>query len=157
MDGIFVSTATLNKLSPTLRAELLNSTGISSTPTPDGSSPHDSSDAPAEFTVALTRRLVEDTSDSVRKVLRTIAEQPRNEFMLSSITKPMGLEASDLMAMRGIWSGITRRARKVLGDPKAILVRWDDVAVYDEDEEYVDHQGHVAVLTHASLRQVFGL
>lgn len=112
---------------------------------------------PPDFTAAMARKLIaEPISPKSFAVLRVIAESPSPEFHLADAIKaaPDAEASSDL---RGAWSGITRRARKILADSEADLIWWEGDALFDQDGKYVDQVGRVSPLTHQSLRTAFGI
>jgi len=112
---------------------------------------------PPDFTAAMARKLIaEPISPKSFAVLRVIAASSSPEFHLADAIKaaPDAETSSDL---RGAWSGITRRARKILADSDADLIWWEGDAVFDPDGNYVDHVGRVSPLTHQSLRTAFAI
>jgi hypothetical protein len=114
-------------------------------------------EGPPELTVAMARKLIAaPINPKTASVLRVIAESPTPEFhMKDAIAAAPDTEIhSDL---RGAWSGITRRSRKILGDPSADLIWWEGEQIYDGNENYVDHIGRVSPLTHQSLRAALGI
>jgi hypothetical protein len=114
-------------------------------------------DGPADLTVALCRKLIAaPIHEKSLAALRVIAESPTPEFHLADAVKaaPGAEEPNDL---RGVWSGLTRRTRNILGDDSADLVWWEGEAILDEDDNYVDFVGRVSALTHQSLKTAMGI
>jgi len=120
-------------------------------------SPASENDGPADLTTAMARKLIAaPISPKSLAVLRVIAEGETPEFHLADAINAAP-EATSYLDIRGAWSGITRRARKILGDAEADLIWWEGEGIYDDDDNYVDHLGRVSSLTHQSLRAAFGM
>lgn len=108
----------------------------------------DPDDGPVELTLSLVRRLAaQPINYKTLKVLRLIARSETPEFQLKD-----AIEAVEGADLQGVWSGLTRRTRKILNDPRALLIWWRG-----EDDDGLYHIGEVSRLTHASLRKHFGL
>ena len=121
-------------------------------PAPQGAIVQDEEN-PADFTVAMARRLIADPiSPKSLAVLRVIAESETPQFHLKDAVAAAP-ETESYSDLKGAWSGLTRRTRKILGDGTAELIWWDKEGIYD-GETYVDHVGRVSPLTHQSLRTV---
>ncbi len=157
--------AAIRRFSATTQREILAFAGLGGGPAlaaeaapPLPEAPADAeNDGPAGFTQGMVRRLIAHPIDpKTLAVLRTIAEGPTPTFRLKDVVAaaPGATEPGDL---RGAWSGITRRARRILDDPEAALIWWEGKGVFDEEGRYTDHVGRVAALTHRSLRAAFGL
>jgi hypothetical protein len=114
-------------------------------------------DGPADLTIAMARKLIaEPISAKSTAALRVIAESDTPEFHMKDAIAAAP-ETENYLDLRGAWSGITRRTRKILGDSAADLVWWEGDNIYDDEENYVDHIGRVSPLTHQSLRAAFGI
>jgi hypothetical protein len=87
-------------------------------------------------------------------VLRFIAASEKPEFLLEDVVRAVP-GAKSYMDLRGAWAGLTRRTRKLLDDPDALLVHWREV--YDSEGNWVDWVGAISKMTHTSLRKQFGL
>ena len=152
--------------SESTRAEVLRYSGLMGgdniAPSADGErAPPASSEGeesgPPEFTVAMARKLIDQPiSEKTTAVLRAIAEGEAPNFRLKDIVAaaPGAQSPADL---RGAWSGITRRARNILGDPEADFIWWAEGEAVFESSVYVDQPGRVSALTHQSLRKAFGI
>lgn len=115
----------------------------------------DRDEGPAELTKALVRKLTSTMGEKTTNALRAIAEGDRR-FRSSTVLNATG--GADLLKdLRGVWAAITRRTRTVLGDSDVDLIWWDEDGQYDDDGNYIDHEGEVSELTHKSLRAHFGL
>jgi hypothetical protein len=108
----------------------------------------------AELTNYLAGRLVaQPISTKTLDVLRFIAQNETPEFYLGAAINAVP-RAKTYMDLRGAWAGLTRRTRKLLGNPEALLIHWREE--YDADGNWVDWVGAVSNMTHASLRKQFG-
>ncbi|RVT93149.1 hypothetical protein [Sphingomonas crocodyli] len=112
-------------------------------------------EVPAELTLALVRKLADRLSEKTLIALRIIAQSETRQFHLKDVVAATP-GAKDYMDLRGVWSALTRRTRNILGDSKAELIWWVGDHIYEGDD-YVDHIGEVAPLTHNSLRTFFNL
>jgi hypothetical protein len=124
---------------------------------PTAASTEGEESGPPEFTVAMARKLIDQPiNEKTTAVLRAIAEGGTPNFRLRDIVvaTPGAKSSADL---RGAWSGITRRARNILGDPEADFVWWAEGEAVFENKIYKDQSGRVAALTHQSLRKAFGI
>lgn len=156
MNGIFLSSASIGALSASARREVLQAVGLSEGVTVASLDNPVELDGPAELSVAMARQLIaEPISDKSVAILRTIALSATPQFHQNdAINSVPGAET--YLDIKNVWSGITRRTRSILDDKTAELVHWDYEGIY-EGEEYVDHIGRVAPITHRSLRAAFGI
>lgn len=163
--SLLIPTAALPGFTETTRNEILAYAGlIASTlaaPAMDAPSPTrvplTAEDGPADLTIAMARKLIaEPISAKSTAALRVIAESDTPEFHMKDAIAAAP-ETENYLDLRGAWSGITRRTRKILGDSNADLVWWEGDNIYDDEENYVDHIGRVSPLTHQSLRAAFGI
>lgn len=102
-----------------------------------------------DLSPAQARKLVTNVSDRLRTTFKVIAESPDAGFTVKDIAQALGDE--DEGTLRGIWSGVTRRLRSVLGDEEAYLFQWE------EDESGSTWKGMVSPTTHRSLRKALGI
>lgn len=102
---------------------------------------------PADLSVAQTKKFLYRVSDKVRTTLRVIAEADQAGFEVGPIMQAIGTE--DAGSLRGVWGGITKRVRTVLGDDEAHLIWW-----IERDHGW---EGRVSPMTHRSLRKAFGI
>ncbi len=102
----------------------------------------------AELSPAQARRFLEPCGDKIRMALKSILKQEPNGFVLSEVFKAVGAdwETEDL---RGVWGGMTKRVRTVLGDPNAYLIDWSQT-----DDDWI---GRLTPTSHVSLRKAMGL
>ncbi|GFZ98682.1 hypothetical protein GCM10010923_03620 [Blastomonas marina] len=156
MNGIFLSSASIGALSPSARREVLQAVGLSEGVAVASVDDPVEFDGPAELSVGMARQLIaEPISDKSVAILRTIALSATPQFhQKDAINSIQGAET--YLDIKNVWSGITRRTRSILDDKTAKLVHWDYEGIY-EGEEYVDHIGRVAPITHRSLRAAFGI
>jgi hypothetical protein len=106
----------------------------------------DDGEGPADLSVAQARRFLERCSEKTQAALRVIAKAPVDGFKLSAVAA--ALKEDSPGKLRGVWSGLTKRVRTVLGDPAADLIWWDELGD--------DWTGYVSPTTHRSLCKVFG-
>jgi hypothetical protein len=163
--ALIIPCAALATFTAATRTELLEFAGLATgsgstdgTPDADVSGPSPArEESPPEMTVAMARKLIAaPISPKSLAILRTVAESETPQFHLADAVRAAP-GAATYLDIRGAWSGITRRARKILGDSDADLIWWESDATYDTAGNYVDHVGRVSSLTHQSLRSVFGI
>jgi hypothetical protein len=150
--GVFLSFSALSTFNPATQAEIADF--IKAQVSPDlaqevGAPAADVGEEPADLSVAQANTFLKRVSDKVRNTMRVIAEADASGFAMSAVGDALGvdLETADL---RGVWGGITKRVRTVLGDDEAVLIWWTQ----DEQGEWT---GRVSAYTHRSLRKAFGL
>lgn len=114
-------------------------------------------DGPPDLTAAMARKLIAaPISPKSTAVLRVIAESATPEFHLADAISAAP-DSVSYLDLKGAWSGITRRARKILDDNDADLIWWEGDPTYDPAGNYIDQVGRVSTLTHQSLRTAFGI
>lgn len=88
-----------------------------------------------------------------RSTLRAIAGlAPR--FRWADLMHRLGhKKLDDTQILAGVWAGLTKRTRKITGDPKAVLIGWPDW----NDLAWEDAVGIVDPETHAAFRRAFGI
>lgn len=161
--GFFLSTAAFGSLSPSAQQEILSVMGLNGLdhniavipPTVEAPRPLDG-DGPAELTLAFVRKLTDKLSDKTLNALKVIAQSETPQFHMKDVIDATS-GANDYMGMRGVWSALTRRTRKILNDSDADLIWWVGEQINDADGNYVDHLGEVAALTHESLKTHFSI
>lgn len=159
MNGLLLSSEAFKSLSATTQQEVLASIGLGGVASlARGASdpiPSQDGDGPVELTVAMVRKLTANLSEKTLTALKIIARSDGPEFHMKDVIA--GTDgAKDYMDMRGIWSALTRRTRKITGDAGADLIWWVGEPIDDAGEKYVDHIGSLSPLTHQSLRTHFG-
>lgn len=107
----------------------------------------DDSEQPADLSVAQINRFLARVSDKVRTTLRVIAETDQSGFEVRRVMQVLGV--NDAGGLRGVWGGITKRVRTVLGDEEAHLIWW-----IEQDHGW---EGRVSPVTHRALRKAFGI
>ena len=150
--GIYLSASDLKSLSSQVRAELFSCIqgSIYSDTTSSAIVTSDSGDL--GITNAQARKIIEEPlNKKTRAVLRAIAELgPR--FGYRQLLKAVGEKD-----ISGVWAGITRRTRSVLGDREAQLITWDPESIEWKNDEYIDQQAWVTQTTFQALREAFGI
>lgn len=107
-------------------------------------------EGPADLSRAQMRKFLERCSDKTKTALRAIAEADQDDFALKTVAKALGIPDEDpAAALRGVWGGLTKRVRTVLGDENAYLIWWEDRAD--------DWHGHLSPMSHKSLREALGV
>ena len=106
-----------------------------------------------DLSPAQARRMIANVVDKTSRILRFIASSKDGRFMLSDALKDSGLESSS--ELRGVWAGITRRSRKILGDNTLMLISWTNKE--GDGSEGSEWEGRVSEMTHRSLRKAFGI
>lgn len=161
--GLLLSTAAFSGLTPSAQQEVLSAIGLSSinqssaiSATANAVPRTNVEDGPPEMTLALVRKLTDKLSDKTLMALKVIAQSDTPQFHLKDVINATS-GASTYMDLRGIWSALTRRSRKVLSDSDADPIWWDGQKFYDAQGNYVDQILRVSTLTHTSLKTHFGI
>jgi hypothetical protein len=161
--GFLLSTAAFGGLTPSAQQEVLLAMGLSGigpssavSPTSKAASRTIDEDGPPELTLALVRKLTDKLSEKTLTALRVIAQSDTPQFHLKDVIDATS-GASTYMDVRGIWSALTRRARKILNDSDADPIWWDGQKFHDAQGNYVDQILRVSTLTHTSLKTHFGI
>jgi hypothetical protein len=56
----------------------------------------------------------------------------------------------------GVWGGLTKRTRTILGDKKSKLIAWPQ-NFYDTHDNWIDATGEMSETTYTSLRKALGI
>ncbi|TAY99670.1 hypothetical protein [Rhizobium leguminosarum] len=108
-----------------------------------------------EFSPGQAREFYAGCNEKTRKAVEVIARSDKPFFQLAAVADAIGVAAPEL---RGVWSGLTRRARTLTGDAGAYLIDWSKgEAIYDDDGAYSDQRGEVTELTYKSFRKALGI
>lgn len=132
------------ELSVYLQAKLRSGGGDNAEAEPEET---DEMEEPSDLSVAQAKKFLDRVSDKVRGTIRVIAEADPSGFTIPPILEALGVD--DVSSLRGVWGGITKRVRTVLGDDQAALIWWV--------EEEGGWRGRVSTMTHRSFRKVLGL
>lgn len=103
---------------------------------------------PADLSVAQAKKFLDRVSDKVRTTIRVIAEADVSGFDMARVMEALNVD--DGGDLRGVWGGITKRVRTVLGDDEAYLIWWNE----REDGSW---SGRVSETTHRAFRKVLGI
>lgn len=107
----------------------------------------------ADLSVAQATAFLEGCSDKTKKVIRAIVASGTGKFRLNALAQTLNVGLGDL---GGVWGGLTKRTRTILGDKKANLIAWRNF--YDlEDNKWLDAAGTLSEVTYASFRQALGV
>lgn len=108
-----------------------------------------------ELSPGQARDFYAGCNEKTRKAVEVIARSGDRFFQLAAVAKAIGVTAPEL---RGVWSGLTRRARTLTGDAAAYLIDWSKgEAIVDNDGNYIDQRGEVTELTYRSFRKALGI
>jgi len=113
----------------------------------------DKEEQPADLSVNQATRFLEGCSEKSKRVLRTIVAGKSKEFRFSALLKALGMTAAEL---DGVWGGLTKRTRTILGDKKSKVILWPK-NFYDAEDNWTDATGVVSEMTYASFRKAFGI
>jgi hypothetical protein len=125
---------------------------VSPAPAPIGAV-NEEEDQPADLSIAQAKRHLEGCSEKTKKAIRFIVGGNSREFQISALAKALGMKTNE---MGGLWSGLTKRTRTVLGDKKARLFAWPKNQ-YDVKENWIDATGTVSEMTYTSFRTALGM
>lgn len=156
MSGLYVSSDDLKKLSKTTLQELLAlcTKGISnkSNEPEQDEGTGDALDLSSGQANDLIRGLGSKSRAALTqaiKLIEAVGDGDRVGVWTNDIASAMGIEADEL---RGVWSGLTRRTRRVTNDPDAYLINW---LPWDYDRE--DYFGIIHPTTVANLKRALDL
>ena len=167
MNGILLSISVFNSLSAPTQQEVLRSIGLggarataskdgaSIEPAPSNLANDQNGEGPVELTVAMVRKLTDKLSDKTLTALKIIARSDSPQFHMKDVIAGTS-GAKNYMDLRGVWSALTRRTRRITGDDDTLLIWWIGEPIDDEDGNYVDHLARISPLTYQSLRTHFG-
>jgi hypothetical protein len=110
------------------------------------------SQGPAELSVAQATRFFEGCSEKTKRVIGAMVEGDR-EFRFSALKQSLNMSTAELSG--GVWSGITKRTRTILGDRKARLITWGQNEY--ENGVWQDAVGTMSETTYKSFRKLLGM
>ena len=150
--GAFLPFAALPGFSPAFQAEFADYIKAQLGAQSDeeigaGPAQTDESEEPSDLSVAQAKKFLDRVSDKVRSTLRVIAEADPAGFEMKAVRRALGLTDED--DLRGVWGGITKRVRTVLGDDEAYLIWW-----IEQEHDWI---GRVSQMTHRSLGKALGI
>lgn len=149
--GIYLPFPALPGFSPAFQAELAEYVQgqMAVTGAGDHASPTaaDGDAEPADLSPAQAKKFLDRVSDKVRSTIRVIAEADAGGFNMTAVAQALNEDAG--ADLRGVWGGITKRTRTVLGDDEAYLIWWNE-----QEHGWV---GRVSPTTHSSFRKVLGI
>jgi hypothetical protein len=157
--GIFLSDDVVQRLPQPVKdallhelQRLLQENTNQETPTPLSASASEE-DKPADFSFVQANKFLEGCSEKTKKILRGIMQGNNEHFLLSDLACSLQMTIDDLS---GVWGGLTKRTRTILGDKKLKIVVWPQ-NFFDENNRWVDAKGAVSKTTYASFRMALGL
>ena len=110
-------------------------------------------DKPADFSFVQANKFLEGCSEKTKKILRGIMQGNNEHFLLSDLARSLQMAIDDLS---GVWGGLTKRTRTILGDKRFKIVVWPQ-NFFDENNKWVDAKGAVSKTTYTSFRMALGL
>lgn len=154
--GLFISSDDFRGMAPELQAQLqdwlagrgrqASATSVPPVEVPE-SAPGGEEDG-SDLSLAQAKRLLEGCGDKTKAVLRIVFSKDKRSFVRGEIAREMGGTLSDL---GGVWAGLTKRTRTVLGDKNAGLFAWD------WDDAKGDWIGESSETTYQSMRKALGI
>jgi hypothetical protein len=148
-----LSTDDLSRLSPGARGEILTLFGLA--PNARGL---DSAAASGWFPVpsAIIKRFMRGVAEQSRELLKVLA-QHNGEIKWTNLRKQVG-RYDEWQDLKGFQAGMNRRLRRLVDDPGAIFVSWDESRIeYNQKGEPIDCYLKVHPETARSLRDYFGM
>ena len=103
----------------------------------------------ADLSVAQAMRFLEGCSEKTKKVIRAIVGGGSRDFRLTALAQTLNLTIDDV---GGVWGGLTKRTRTILGDKKSKLIAWTR-NFYDAQDNWIDAAGEVSEVTYVSFRK----
>ena len=142
MNGIFISTKSLNSAEPDLRLRVMSLAGFDPAAGTSVKSNEELVSTGSAFAMSqeFAREFLSKCGPKTRKTLSAICEMD-GRFQHSDLETRVGMGP-----LRGVWTGITNRLRNVSGDPHAKLIDWD------MDEELDAWVGTITQVSMRSLR-----
>ena len=145
--GVFLSFTDLASFSPEGRAEIVGFAQSQLNADP-GVPAVESEGEPADLSVAQARKFLDRVSEKVRTALQIIVNADVGGFDIIEVMNELDIaEAGDL---RGVWGGMTKRVRTVLGDGDAYLIWWKKGG----EGGWI---GRVSPMTHRSFRKALDI
>lgn len=151
--GVYLPFGAVSGFSPGFQAELAEYVQAQMSATiadVAGAEPQAAGDdeEPADLSVAQAKKFLDRVSDKVRTTIRVIAEADVSGFDMARVMEALNVD--DGGDLRGVWGGITKRVRTVLGDDEAYLIWWNE----REDGTW---SGRVSETTHRAFRKVLAI
>ncbi|WP_430417270.1 hypothetical protein [Parasphingorhabdus sp.] len=134
--GLFISSIAFASMSKRAQDAVLEATGLSSAfreIVSKKSIPFDEQDdGPFAMDQDFAKLFLENCSPKTKKVLQHFCS------VGGSATGKEIEDALGIGSLRGVWSGLTTRIRKLTGNPKAVVIDW----IWDDEKEVWDGQMH---------------
>jgi hypothetical protein len=160
--GIFISTKDFSSMEPVLKSKIQDwldgghgKKAIPQMPSatapgsaPDGTDDEEEEEVASDLSVQQAKKLLEGCADKTKAVLREIFSKSAPTFILNDVAKVMKTEPGGL---GGVWAGITKRTRTVLGDKEAALFVWE----WDDTEDH--WVGTISDTTFHSMRKALAI
>lgn len=147
--GFFISFDDYRTMSVPLRAKLqewIEDKKSNSLKPPSSLEESDNDDSPSDLSLAQAKKFLQGCSDKTKAVLRAVFARSECEFMLEELLGEM-----QTTSLAGVWAGVTKRTRTVLGDKDAGIFSWE------WDDERADWVGSTSSMTFQSMRKALGI
>ncbi|WET17018.1 hypothetical protein P2W49_11850 [Yersinia intermedia] len=156
MSGLYVSSDDLKKLSKTTLHELLALCTRGMSHQESELADDEDTGIAVDLSSGQAIDLVKGLGDKSRttlahaiEIIEAVADGSKVGVWGNDIAKAMRIELDDL---RGVWSGLTRRTRRVTNDPAAYLIHW-----LPWDYERKDNFGLIHPTTVANLKRALDM
>jgi len=105
----------------------------------------------ANLSFVQVNKFLEGCSEKTKNVLKIIVKNKNGNFLLSEIAKALNMTIDDLS---GVWGGLTKRTRTILGEKNFKLVTWQNIY---QNNKWSDAKGEMSATTYTSFRMALGL
>lgn len=130
-------------LSPACKAEIAAHLGFDSAPQLNDPDVDEDAEEFAELGVQAARAFLQGCGDKTTNVLQRIVDAGEN-FSLRKLEAQMNVEEG---ALRGVWTGLTKRVRTITGDPEIALIDWG------KETENGDYRGRLMPVSREAFRR----
>lgn len=98
----------------------------------------------AVLELQAARAFLQNCNDKTKRALKGIVDQG-DTFSVAKLEHYMGVPTG-ISALKGVWTGLTKRTRTITASPNAMLIQWV------EDYEHNDWRGWLDPVTLESFR-----
>jgi hypothetical protein len=146
--GLWVSANVFRSLNEDIQNVLINALkgSVNALSTQDD----DNEEGLADFSLAQAKKFLTGCSQKTQDVIREMVKSDSRFFQLRDVTDALNMDF-DTESLSGVWAGITKRTRTILGDTDSYLIGWD------QDENYVYSCGKFSAMTYKSLRKALNI
>jgi hypothetical protein len=118
---ITLQAETIRLLSPACKAEIAAHLGLAAE-ADEQILLRDDSEEFAELGIQAARAFLQGCGEKTEMALRLIVEAGET-FSMRALEEKMKVQPG---ALRGVWTGLTKRVRTITGDPEAALIKWGE-------------------------------